>query len=407
MDINDAINQCEYKPTIKQSFAKFLVLNYGSQKHKLYLFSRNESSPKLFLLQLQIPSKFNGESYDISILVYFPINFPEVPPEIFFQKIGKVKINPNCTFYIDEETLKINYELFYPWEKNLESFRGLIAELYNQFNMAFPIFNISKGSDDCKGDCILKLNLCQEVQLIKRTQQNIKSNVQMNNNMNMNQNMSPNSNNLNRNMQKLNINNNSNIINNNNNNNNNNMNNNMNNNNNNNNNMNNNNQNQNDMNINAPYDELKSKAALVSLLVEDLSQKINLARKPIYQTFVKLDNIKVNIEKKLKDFTKIESKSNNIEQTINGLKQDMINTITSPTEPEKIDLSNLDTALIIKNKDYYLRLSKERAIEEYILLIKKSYEKQNMNFDTALNSIRINTRNLFFIKYKNLHPFGE
>ena len=392
MDINEAINQCDYQPSIKQNFVKFLELNYGSQKHKLFLFSRNETSPKLFLLQLQIPAKFNGESYDISILVYFPINFPDVPPEIFFQKIGKVKINPNCTFYIDEETLKINYTLFYPWEKSLESFRGLIAELYNQFNMAFPIFNISKGSDECKGDCILKIDLCQEIKLIKRTGENLRNNNQINNNMNTNQNMINNNiNNLNNNMQKLNINNN--MYNN--------MNTNMNN------NINRKNPNQFNMNSNQPFEERKSKAALVSLLADDLSHKINLARQAITNTSVKLENVKDNIQKKLKEFTKIESKSNEIEQTINLLNRDMSNTITSPTEPEKIDLNNLETALVIKKKDYYLGIAKERTIEEYLLLIKKSYEKQNMTFDTALNSIRTNTRTLFFIKYKNLHSFGE
>ena len=170
----------------------------------------------------------------------------------------------------------------------------------------------------------------------------------------------------------------------------------------------NNNQIQYDLNVILPFDEQKSKAALVSILTDDLSQKINLAMQPITTSFVKLENIKDNIEKKLKEFIKIEAKSNDIEQTINALKRDMNNTFSSsPTQPEKIDLNNLETAVIIKNKEYYLRLAKERAIEEYLLLIKKSYEKQNMSFDTALNSIRINTRSLFFIKYKNLHPFGE
>ena len=106
--IKDAINMCNYPINIKRDFVDFLEVTYGSQKHKLYLFARNETAPKLFLLQLQIPAKFNNQSYDISLLVYFPLNFPEIEPEIFFEKIGKVKINPNCTFYIDEDTGKIN-----------------------------------------------------------------------------------------------------------------------------------------------------------------------------------------------------------------------------------------------------------------------------------------------------------
>ena len=170
LNIIDAINLSSYPLNIRRNFIEFLENAYGSQKHKLYLFSRNENAPKIFLFQMQIPAKFNNQSYDISLLVYFPLNFPEIEPEIFFEKIGKVKINPNCTFYIDEDTLKINYSLFFTWEKSLDSFKSLIEELYNQFNIAFPVFNLSdkhnfetdKGSD--QGDCVLKKNLCKEIE---------------------------------------------------------------------------------------------------------------------------------------------------------------------------------------------------------------------------------------------------
>ena len=488
LNIKDAISMCNYPINIRQSFVKFLENTYGSQKHKLFLFSRNPSAPKLLLLQLQIPSKFNGQAYDISLLVYFPLNFPEIEPEIFFQKIGKVKINPNCTFYIDEDTLKINYSLFFTWEKSFDSFKSLIAELYNQFNIAFPVFNLNnknnetdKGDDnDC--DCVLKKNLCKEVELIKPSNNqkkinnnnmpNNRGNVYQNNNNNNNQNniynnnvnnnnvnnnnynnynnfnnnkdMNNNMNNLNMGMNNMNLNNNNNNnyrnsdfnkynrnmggggnMNNMNNNNMNNINNrNMNNMNNN--NMNNiNNRNMNNMNNNynrnmnninnqmmnqnmnmENFDEPKAKIALVNLLKNNLSPKINNAMQPIQASKQKLENIKENIIKKIQDYNKVESKENAIRQTINALYKEMDFTITNPQEVEKPDLNNLESILIISNKDYYLRLAKEKAIEEYILITKKNYEKHNIDFNTALNLIRTNTRNIFFLKYKSANPFG-
>ena len=66
----------------------------------------------------------------------------------------------------------------------------------------------------------------------------------------------------------------------------------------------------------------------------------------------------------------------------------------------KIDFSDLSSILTIKNIDKYAALSKERAIEEYILVIKKSYEKKNIKLATAINEIRTNSRNIFFLKYK-------
>ena len=229
LNIKDAINLSSYPLNIRRDFVEFLENTYGSQKHKLYLFSRNETAPKLFLLQIQIPAKFNNQSYDISLLVYFPLNFPEIEPEIFFEKIGKVKINPNCTFYIDEDTLKINYSLFFSWEKSLDSFKSLIAELYNQFNIAFPVFNLSdkhnfdtdKGSD--QSDCVLKKNLCKEIELIKpskdqkKTLPNAPNNIYQNNNNNPNNNynnynkdMNNKMNNMNNEMNNMNLNNNNN-----------------------------------------------------------------------------------------------------------------------------------------------------------------------------------------------------
>ena len=486
LNIKDAINLSSYPINIRRDFVEFLENTYGSQKHKLYLFSRNETAPKLFLLQMQIPAKFNNQSYDISLLVYFPLNFPEIEPEIFFEKIGKVKINPNCTFYIDEDTLKINYSLFFSWEKSLDSFKSLIAELYNQFNIAFPVFNLSdkhnfdtdKGND--QSDCVLKKNLCKEIELIKpskeqkKTLPNVPNNIYQNNNNNPNNNnynnynkdMNNKMNNMNNEMNNMNLNNNNNNKNkvniygrkmnnndnnmnnnynkmnnnnynmNNNNNNNNNMNNfrnndfsnynrnmNNNNNNNNNNNMNNNflqrnltfknnnygnnqmmNMNQNN---NPPiFDENKAKAALIVLLKNNLSQKINNAIQPITSSYLKLEKIKENIIKKINDYNKVESKENAIRQTINTLYKEMDFTITSPKGIDKPDLNNLESVLIISNKDFYLRLAKEKAIEEYILVVKKSYEKQNIDFNTALNLIRTNSRNIFFLKYKNANPFG-
>lgn len=331
----EALELCSYPVNIKQKLFEFLINNYGGQKHKLFLFTRNEKAPKLFMLQMQMPAKFNNQQYDITLLIYLPLNFPEIGPEIFFEKIGKVKINPNCAFYIDEDTLKINYS-FFTWENSFKSFKDLIAELYNQFNIAFPVFslNVKDEADNDnpeKGDCIFKKDLCKEIEFVKNIP----------------------------------------------------------------------------ININPPFDESKEKRALIKLLQNNLSQKINYAIQPLTSSYMKLERIKEKISNKLKDYEKVESKENAIRQTMNNLYKEMNFTNTAPKEIENPDINNLESVLYISNKDYYLRLAKEKAIEEYILIIKKSYEKQNIDFNTALTLIRTNSRNIFFLKYKNNNPFGN
>ena len=402
LKLRDAINLTNYPLNIRKDFVKFLELTYGSQKHRLYLFSRNESTPKIFLLQLQIPVKFNGKSYDISLLTYFPLDFPKVEPQIYVEKIGKIKINPNCSFYIDEDTLKINYGCFYQWNSSFESFRNLTAELYNQFNMAFPVFNSNDKIEDIneiEGDCCLKKNLCREIELINPIVEKSKNN---NNNFGdiqkgMND-LNLNNNPIKKNIygKPMNINNdnysNNNMIP-----------------------QKNNNNFAQDNNLlnqyqakNVPvFDEHKSKQALIKLLQKELYQKITNAIQPITSSYMKLERIKENIHQKLKDIEKVERKEDNIRQTLNTLYKELDFTIPEQKEFERPDMTNLDTALIISNKDYYTKLAREKVIEEYILIVKKNYEKQNIDFATALNLIRTNSRNIFFLKYKNAHRFGS
>ena len=394
LKIREAINLTNYHLNIRKDFVSFLESTYGSQKHRLYLFSRSESAPKIFLLQLQIPVKFNNKSYDISLLVYFPLDFPNIEPEIYLEKVGKVKVNPNCLFYIDEDSLKINYSCFYQWNHSFESFRNLINELYDKFNMAFPVFNTNDKYEDInevQGDCFLKKNLCREVELVnpivERNKNNINNIQKGMNELNLNdnnKNIPPKKNIYGNPMENAD-----------------------------NNQKNNNNPPENR--FSNPYqvksepvfDEQKSKQALIKLLQKDLYYKINNAIQPITSTYIKLEKIKDNIHLKLKDIEKVESKEDNIRQVLNNLYKELDFNISEPKEFERPDVNNLDTAVIVSNKDYYMKLAREKTIEEYILIVKKNYEKRNIDFNTALNLIRTNTRNIFFLKYKNAHRFGS
>lgn len=408
LKIREAINLTNYKLNIRKDFINFLESTYGSQKHRLYLFSRLESAPKIFLLQLQVPVKFNNKTYDISLLVYFPLDFPNIEPEIYLEKFKKLKVNPNCSFYIDQDTLQINYSCFFKWESSFESFRNLMTELYNQFNIAFPVFNTNDKYEDIneiQGDCYLKKNLCKEVELINpiveknKINNNIDNIDKAMNEMNLKDNNDKNINNkpikkniygkpmenidTNQNKKSNNNNNINNII-------------------------------SKENNLVNPYqnkppvlDEQKSKQALIKLLQKDLYPKINNAIQPITSTFIKLEKIKENIHQKINEIELVERKEDNIRQVLNNLHKELDFTIPEPKELEKPDVTNLDSAVIISNKDYYMKLAMEKVIEEYILIVKKNYEKQNIDFNTALNLIRTNSRNIFFLKYKNAHRFGS
>jgi hypothetical protein len=411
ININQAISLCGYNNNIKQNFILFLQKNYGSSKNKLFLFERNQNVPKLFLLQLKIPAKYNNSTYDISILIYFPLNFPFIQPDIFFHKYCSLKINPNCLDYIEEETLRINYDKFYKWGNSLESFKKLITELYKKFNINFPVFTLENENFDENGedDCILKEKCCKEIDFrrpivnnssksaIKKPIKNqINSNNNINkvnlsdsnekNNINLNNANNNKNKNLNNNMRKKNVNNNNDNY------------------------ISNNNISDNiisdnnlidDFDDSIPYDEEKAKNCLVQLLISQLYPKINKININIKNIRMNLDKTKKNICSEIKDLEEIENQRINIEKSMNLMKNELDSYNNNKNfDEKKKDLSNLDTLLTIKNKNYYILLSKEQTIEEYILIIKKSYEKKLIDLHTAMNLVRNYSRQIFNIKYK-------
>jgi len=412
ININKAISLCGYNNNIKQNFVSFLQKNYSGPKNKLFLFERNENVPKLFLLQLKIPAKYKDSIYDISVLIYFPLNFPFIQPDIFFHKYCSLKINPNCLDYVDEETLRINYDKFYKWGNSFESFKILITELYKKFNKNFPIFTLdNKNFDENEeDDCILKEKCCKEIELRRQVVNNqnqnaikkpIKNQINSNNskgnfsdshenkdtnvnninnnkNINLNKNINKNGNNMRKkNMNNINFNNISN------------------------NNINNNDLIDDDFDDSIPYDEDKAKNCLVQLLVSQLYPKINKINININNIRMNLDKAKKNICSEIKDLEEIENQRINIEKSMNLMKNELNSYNNNNNfDEKKKDLSNLDTILTIKNKNYYNLLSKEQTIEEYILIIKKSYEKHLIDLHTAMNLVRNYSRQIFNIKYK-------
>ena len=415
LDIRQAITLCDYNNKIKNNFIIFLQSNYSNPKNKLYLFERNKNSPKIFLLLLTIPAKYNNNTYDINILIYFPLKFPLVQPEIYFHKYCSVKINPNCLNYIDEETLKINFDKFFQWGNSFESFKNLIKEIYNQFNINFPIFTFEnkneKNSD--QGNCILKQECCKEIELRKSLinnnaknnnnnrnplknqinknkintpniqNTNLQSKEQLNNNIKIKKNeviinkKNININNINNNNSTKNITNNNNI------------------------------NNKNDELIisNEDEDEDKTKSYIIKSLILELYPKINNINTSMNKTKNNLVKIKNNIISELKEFEGIEKQRSNVEKSMHLMKNELNNynkIIQSKQNfDENIkDFSNLDTLLRIKNKKIYLLLSKEKAIEEYILILKKAFEKNYIDLNNAMNKVREYSRQIFYIKYK-------
>ena len=423
LDIKKASSLTSYNDNIKRNLVSFLLSNYCEPKNKLYLFSRGKNLPNIFLLKLIIPAKFNNKIYDINLLIYFPINFPLVQPEIYFHKYCNVKVNQKCLNYIDEESLKINYDSFFKWENNFQSFKNLIKALYKQFNINFPIFTLKDPFDESKNinyDCVLRNQLCKEIEFKKNTNLNINPNLNSkkiilktegNNIPNINRINTRNSpiakknknnevminktktinkiNNIKINLKDINNDKKSNFINNKN-------------------NTENISKNNNiikkALNIKPEsefFDENISKECLTKLLILELYPKISPINDSIKFSKNNLINIKLNIIKELNFFKSKEKQTNTIEKSINLLKKELNIDINNNSDiKNKMNFSNLDSFLKINNKNYYILQAKQKTIEEYLLVIKKNLEKKNIEFESGMKLVRKLSRQIFYIKYK-------
>ena len=429
LSIKEAISLTDYNNNIKKSLVSFLINNYTGQKNKLYLFTRGKNLPKLFLLKLNIPVKYNKKEYDINILIYFPINFPLIQPEIFFNKNCSTKINPNCLNYIDEETLKINYNTFFKWENNFQSFKNLIKELNKQFNNNFPIFSLNDEFDITKYnnyDCVLREHMCKEIEFNKPNNvNNVNKNIIINKkiiktegnsdvkilkvntlnispkkmNLNLKNEISPYKNKkVNSNIKinlddisnykrgntiknKINTENINNKIN-------------------------------NELYIKSEsenFDEKTSKDCLIKLLLFELYPKIYKINTSIQNSNNNLSKIKSNIITELKYYNSKGKQTQTFEKSINLFKKEIkqYNSNINSNIKNKLKFSNLDNVFKIKNKTYYSLQSKEKVLEEYILVIKKNLEKKNLELKSALKLVRNLSRQIFNIKYKCLCLTGE
>ena len=429
LSIKEAISLTDYNNNIKKSLVSFLINNYTGQKNKLYLFTRGKNLPKLFLLKLNIPVKYNKKEYDINILIYFPINFPLIQPEIFFNKNCSTKINPNCLNYIDEETLKINYNTFFKWENNFQSFKNLIKELNKQFNNNFPIFTLNDEFDITKYnnyDCVLREHMCKEIEFNKPNNvNNVNKNIIINKkiiktegnsdvkilkvntlnispkkmNLNLKNEISPNKNKKVNSNIKINLDdisnykrgntikntiNTENI----------------------------NNKINNELYIKSEsenFDEKTSKDCLIKLLLFELYPKIYKINTSIQNSNNNLSKIKSNIITELKYYNSKEKQTQTFEKSVNLFKKEIkqYNSNINSNIKNKLNFSNLDNVFKIKNKTYYSLQSKEKVLEEYILVIKKNLEKKNLELKSALKLVRNLSRQIFNIKYKCLCLTGE
>ena len=160
MDLFTAIEKTDYHQNVKDDLVLFFMDNFNSKQNRFYFLNKisESSSQNIIVIQHKMKASLGGKTYDIPLLIYFNDSFPLSAPEIYIEKRGNhLEINkrlPNG--FISKRTLRINYELYYKWDKVAKSIIDVLSYLNRIFNKYFPIYS-SRDVMPYEGFCVLDI----------------------------------------------------------------------------------------------------------------------------------------------------------------------------------------------------------------------------------------------------------
>ena len=91
LSLDDALQLSSYPKYLLDFIKQFLIDNYSDNDNAtVYLYKDNEN---IFLVEYKLKIELNQTFYNVFILVYFPILFPNYDPEIYIKKTTNLGLN--------------------------------------------------------------------------------------------------------------------------------------------------------------------------------------------------------------------------------------------------------------------------------------------------------------------------
>lgn len=370
LDFEDALAMVSYPKYILEFIKKFLIDNYANNDMTDIFMISNKDGDNIFVIEYKLVIELNNRYYKIFVLVYLPILFPNYPPDIFIEKTSKIELNK---YYlngkIDPLTFQINLDNFVKFDPDINNIGEIIDSLVVNFTQEFPVYksNDKSNPNDWKnsGKCVLDKTKANKVKLpnnhksysnsvISSYNFNHKEKSKFDNVKAIKLNDGKKSTPFNdetflkfiRNQTKDIVINNYVEFN-------------------------------QKYNIKENFDKLKhlEKEAINNLCNDDMTQKnkqLKLQVESLKNIKIKLQDIEKKVEQDCKDCE-------------NNNKKNLL---------EKID--NVITIPDAKNMEYLIKI---KVIEEYLVYLKKAFEKKIIGFDEMLNLNRSLSREIFYLNY--------
>ena len=355
--MEDALIKSSYPKYLQDFIKEFIINNYSNNKNKkVYLTLVNNES--LFVIEYKLSVYLNGKSYEIFILVYLPKLYPNYDPNFYILKDKKFSVSD---YYkngkINEKTLKINLYSFIPFDPAKNNIEEIINKINEEFNKEFPIYK-SENNEILSEECVLNKDYTKEI-IIENKNNNFNFNYEDINKFNDIQ---------------INDNNNN--------------------------------------NKNKDFDD-ESLLLFMRTQVKDVlrekyynfNEKFKI--KNIYNDLKEVDNTS-KIE--LNNINKLYTEENYMKQELKKLQKikEYLNSVENKLIEEKNNILNsknksifdkCDELIKIKDNKDFEYIIMQKTIEDYLVYLKKAYEKKIVSFEDMVNTTRQLSRELFYISY--------
>ena len=160
MNLEEAIAESSIPENLSdlRDFIKDFLIKYHSNNEEAEIYLTTvEEEERIFVIEQILNIPFNNKNYKITILIYLPILFPNYEAEFYISnKKGGVCIVKSYEESINQEDLRINLNCFCPLEKDNKNLEEILDNIKKQFMNEFPIY---KGNEynynEQKGKCFL------------------------------------------------------------------------------------------------------------------------------------------------------------------------------------------------------------------------------------------------------------
>ena len=182
LDFETALVIVSYPKYILEYIKQFLIENYSNNDlAKVYMLS--DKGENIFVIEYSLIIELNGKKYKIYVLVYLPILFPNYPPEFYIEKTSSLCVNQKyLNGQINPNDLKINIDYFGKFDANKINISEIIDNLMISFTQDFPVFKGQNNANnlDCSGKCFFDKSKANLIKLPKQTKSYSTNNISSN-----------------------------------------------------------------------------------------------------------------------------------------------------------------------------------------------------------------------------------